>query len=504
MARGASGARSDGSSSSGTGNRGGRSSKCAGSCSCSAPAPAHAGTAAILPAGLGQPRKNDPRAVAASLQAGLESVSGVDGHIGRCYGLAHLRCVPTGTDVARRGPRMETRDARRETRDARRTLAARAAIAAILCAPNAFAGSYLETEAVNLYPPGQGNLANAPCDAQSFRSVMLGQSSVCSPNVVTGHNVAGFAAGGEFYNASVWTTDFVDRDKTGWSYDQDQIYFDKSDNAIAWYTGHGTCGTGDTEGTPYSKPCTSSAQCAAIPAGANCPVAISGPGFCGHWPANPNGKCAYTCMARQLYVGNPSSPSPNGGGRNGFLSYSTPYVKWGESGYSGGWAGAGYNGGVNMVVLHASCAELSNRGQEVRPAFAGMHLLANVLVHKGDAGIVADRGSTFATQYVTNPYSSVAHSWAISMNSISQGYAGYCTDSIAGPFTGTAYGGGFGVNGCGGHVVTAVGATASEATDHLAEDWYGITDDLKDAKGNAYWASEWNCNYDCVRYPFAN
>ena len=157
-----------------------------------------------------------------------------------------------------------------------------------------------------------------------------------------------------------------------------------------------------------------------------------------------------------------------------------------------------------MVVLHASCAELSNRGQEVRPAFAGMHLLANVLVHKGDTYLVPDRGSKFATQYVTNPYSSVASSWTASMNSISQGAQPYCKDSIAGVWTGTSYGGGFGVNGCGGHVVTAVGATAAEANAHLNENWYAITNDALDSLGDSHWASTWQCNYDCITYPFGN
>ena len=209
---------------------------------------------------------------------------------------------------------------------------------------NAHAGTRLFTEAVNLYPAGQGNLPNAPCDALSFRNVMLGTTSVCSPNVVTGHNVAGFSNGGEWYNADVWTTDFMDKDKTGWSQDHDETFFDSFDNAISWYAGHGVCNTGDTEGTAYSQPCTSSAQCTTIPAGANCPIPLTGPGFCGHWPNNPNGKCVYTCMARELYMGNVNSPPPSGGGRNGTVSYSTPYLKWGESANSGGWAGAGTNG----------------------------------------------------------------------------------------------------------------------------------------------------------------
>jgi hypothetical protein len=152
-----------------------------------------------------------------------------------------------------------------------------------------------------------------------------------------------------------------------------------------------------------------------------------------------------------------------------------------------------------MVVLHASFAELSNRTQEILPAFGGIHLLATTFVHTGDVANISDRGTNFAAEASINPAASVAQAWIY--GHASNGSAGQSScKNYAGTVT---YGGGHGTNGCGGQKVTAAGATAAEASAHLAESWSDLMNDTKDGKGNSYWASYWACNYDCNAWPFA-
>lgn len=339
----------------------------------------------------------------------------------------------------------------------------------------ASAGNGITIEAVNNYSACNGpSLANSIADAVGFRNTMIGSI-----------NPAGFVAGNAFTDSNVWTSDFFDPQRTGIA-DDDSTNFDRSVDAVSYFAGHGTCVTGDS-----GQACSTSSQCTSPIAGAQMP------GFCRRLPGDNFGNCSYTRMQRELAVGNCTSGA-GAAARGGRINYSSGLVRWGESSSSGSWGGAGTNGGTNAVLNHSSCAEMSNRGQEIWPAFAGIHFFGNVLVHSGDTANIQDRGTNFALSYVSYPSGSAADDWTSSMSSNAQ-RNNFCTN-----FWGSqVYGGGYGINGCGGHVVTALGATSAEAVGHLNENWYALKDDANDGKGGTFWASRYNCNYDCWTWPFS-
>jgi hypothetical protein len=219
----------------------------------------------------------------------------------------------------------------------------------------------------------------------------------------------------------------------------------------------------------------------------------------GQHPGDNYGTCSYTTPTRALALGN----CTDGGGavRAGRVWYghSAGWVSWGESQWSGSWAGASTNGGTNLIVNHASCAERAQRGQEIWGAFAGLHLLANTLVHTGDTDLVADRGSSFAIEYIIAPNYSVSDAWVYGMNNISERNE-FCQ---ARPPAWTVYGGGFGASGCAGHVITSMGATQAEANTLLNETWWDLLNDSIDAKGRSFWSSKFICNYDCSTWTFS-
>lgn len=328
----------------------------------------------------------------------------------------------------------------------------------------------VNVEAVNTYWGPGSDLPNSVADGQSFRDKILSSSL--------------FSSGKWYTNAYVWATDFYDPQRTGLN-DQDDVYFDSSDSAISYFVGHGVCDTGDT--TQY---CVSAITCTSPPTGSTSQA------FCRRMPGDNFGHCSYTKYTRQLVVGNTT-----GGGvpHGGTINYSSGNVKWGESSYSGGWAGAGTNGGTNMVVLHSSCAEMSARGHEIWPAFGGIHLLATTLVHSGDVGNSATRGVHFATRGIVNPNGSVSQAWNDALNSNTSRNT-WCMN-----WAGTvSHGGGFGFNGCGAQITTSMGATSTEASQHHSETWYTLRYNANDGKGAGWWESHWTCNYDCNTWTFWN
>lgn len=357
----------------------------------------------------------------------------------------------------------------RRQRSALDTAAAVTAVTAAMCwAPGALAGNRITTEAVDDYSAcNGGSLANSLADANGFRSKMLAPGSIFSPGV-------------KWENGDVWRSDFLDPQK--FSGGEDSSNFDRSGDAIAYFAGHGVCGWNGAPNQGLSGQfCTKTAQCSSPPAG------TTGPGVCWRRPGDGFGQCAYRTQ-RALAVGNCSSPSPN----NGIANYSNGTVAFGESATSTGWAGAGTNGGVNLVVLHSSCALLSAREAEVFPAFAGAHMMAFTVVHTGDTANVADRGSSFGARYLANPNGSVATAWADAMNSIN-----HSNDWCRNAANNKAYGGGRGFNGCGSHEMLSLDTTVAGAQGHLNENWSALKNDAADAKGSGAWAIRFTCNWDC-------
>lgn len=314
------------------------------------------------------------------------------------------------------------------------------------------AGSGITIEAVNTYAAGcQPNLPNCISNVDGFRTKMLGVGS-------------GFTAGLRFTEGSVFVSDFTEA--------QDHANFDRNNNAdaIGYFHSHGFCD--DIGGN-----CTTSANCNAPPAGSALP------GICLRNQESPSvsGRCVYN--RRRVSIN----------GVCGVVDY-TNNVRWGESAQSGAFAGAGTNGGVNFVVLDNSCGIRPNLYiEELWSPFAGISTIATIMPSRaGDDTInVNTRGVQFATRYKNNFNSSIAKSWADTINSVSGGSS--C------PFGG----GGHGINGCGAYIAVSADSSAAGADwARDAETWVQVRDDNNDATGNAFYSWTMTCNYDCNAHPF--
>jgi hypothetical protein len=317
---------------------------------------------------------------------------------------------------------------------------------------------------------GYSNLPNSIANGDNFRYMML------EPGVYT--------AGLRYVDSSVWDTDFVDPDvppASGW--DDDDGNFDRSGDAIAYYTGHGYCNASKSP----RQYCTSTSQCTTPGPGQSLP------GSCQTSP-NVNGlngyaECRYYSERYLITCGYHNS-------YGNWDDYSGGRVKFGESSHSGSWAGAGTNGGVNLVVLDISCGAVPNFGQELWPAFAGMHLFNTIMPIDGDTANTADRGATFGALYQANPNQAVATTWMETLNWLAACGSSYCS-------CGALPNGGHGINGCGANLAYAKDTTYSSASWHINyEDWGWLKSDGADADGNAWYAYNYICNYDCDAYPF--
>jgi hypothetical protein len=342
--------------------------------------------------------------------------------------------------------------------------AATAAVA--LAVTPALANTGVTVESVNDYSATYGvhnwDLFNSVANGNGF------QSTITSNHV--------FTTGLNYSDSSVYDTDFVDREKSGVVTDADFLNFDRSTDAISYFTGHGVNQLG-------SGTCNTSADCTAIPAGSN------QVGVCRASPTN-NKYCIYT--SPRLLITSSSSDK-----RGHFVSYGNGQTAFGEGVYGNFW-GAGTNGGTNLVVLdisHGVTAPFWN--QEVAPALAGVHLLATIMPINGDTANVATRGSTFANKYIVNPLGSVATAWMDTLNSLPQNVSGPCATADY------SYGGGHGINGCGCNFIMAVDSTTARTQWHITtETWNQLFNDLNDAAGHHYSSYTAVCNYDSVTYPW--
>jgi hypothetical protein len=175
------------------------------------------------------------------------------------------------------------------------------------------------------------------------------------------------------------------------------------------------------------------------------------------------------------------------------VNYSNSFVKWGESATAGSWAGAGTNGGTNLVVLDISCAVLPwFEYYQLGPAFAGVHFIATIMPVNGDLANVPSRGSTFAARWAANNLGVVSDAWMETMASMSASDGSACGN----------VGGGRGINGCGLYFIMTMDSTNSAASNKMTyESWLGLKNEYNDGEGNSYYYTKAMCNYDCVTFP---
>lgn len=263
---------------------------------------------------------------------------------------------------------------------------------------------------------------------------------------------------------NVWDTDFLDDDLSAGN---DQANFDPPGAAISYFTGHGFCNDGCS-----TQSCQTTGACITPGQGQRLP------GTCRFSPFDQP-RCCYMADRAAATSGTLDANA-------GVVNYTSGSVRWGESTSSGSWAGAGTNGGTNLVVLDISCGVLPPFWyQALRNAAAGVHMIATILVAGGDTANVADRGATFAKMWAANPNGNVAQAWLDTLSSLPSNEGGACGN----------VGGFHGINGCGCNVVVAMDSTPQAAASKMNEDWFDLQSNERDAKGNNWYSARWQCNY---------
>ena len=317
------------------------------------------------------------------------------------------------------------------------------------CGPRSFG---LVVESVNDYSLRNGpNLSNSVANGDGF---------------ISGMTVAGspWALKTRWTDRNVWDTDFLDNEVNRLG--NDTANFDPPGGAISYFTGHGFCNDGCS-----TQSCTTTSACTTPVAGARMP------GTCRFSPLD-SPRCCYMADRSAATSGNADAFA-------GRVNYTSGPVRWGESPSSGAWAGAGTNGGTNLVVLDISCGILPPFWYlALRNAAAGAHMFATLLIAGGDTANVSDRGATFAKMWAANPNGSVAQAWLDTMSSLPSTDGGACGNQ-----------GGHGINGCGCNIVIAMDSTPQGAASKIGEDWIDLRDDTRDATGNNWYSARWQCNY---------
>jgi hypothetical protein len=312
--------------------------------------------------------------------------------------------------------------------------------------------------------PRSYGLAVESVDA--YRVAPLSNSVANGDGFIRGMTTAGspWELKTKWTNGNVWDRDLVDGDVT-W-FGNDHLYFDQPGIAISYFTGHGITAHGCS-----GIACSTTNACTTPVAGARLP------GTCRFSPFD-NPQCCYLVDRAAVTSGNFDA---NGG----IVNYTGGQVRWGESATSGAWAGAGTNGGTNLVVLDISHGILPTFWyQTLRNASAGVHMIATLMTGGGDTANVADRGSTFARMWAANPNGNVAQAWLDTMSTLPKEEGMACGNE-----------GGHGFNGCGCHIVVAMDNTAQSAASKMSEDWIDLRSDNRDARGNDWYSARWQCNY---------
>ena len=282
-----------------------------------------------------------------------------------------------------------------------------------------------------------------------------------------------FLLGQTWYDNYVWKSDFVDPDRV--SGGADSSFFDKPGTAISYFAGHGALPAGNVW-----QYCYSAAGCSAY----SPPSGATDPRFCRTHPGQGFGLCTYHSYDRRIVTAQDTGCQ--------LADYSNGSTKWGESQQSGAWAGAGTNGGANVVVLSKSFGHNSQRTREVWPAFAGIHMLLTPLNHTGDVLDRSERGYWFAYFHFLYPYKSVVQAWIESGGMIPVNYPSECCG------VGSAWEScGWGYNFCGGHIAAMLDDAANSSLVHYYENWDDIRNDAWDGRGASHWRNFYLCNWRC-------
>ncbi|PHV12969.1 hypothetical protein [Chitinimonas sp. BJB300] len=329
--------------------------------------------------------------------------------------------------------------------------------AALFCIgllPAQAAETGITIEAVDAYSCGA--LSNDIPNVDNFRTRML--------------SIGGYTAGLRYVNGLVYPTDFTDPQVL--SGGADTFNFDRTGDAIAYFSGHGTCD--DQTNTA----CTTNA---------GCPTVAGLQKQCLRFTDSPlTGRCVYS-RPRNIVVDKTGSSCQ-------LVNYSTGGVRWGEDPTAGTWAGAGTNGGINLAIIDNSCGITPGMYiPQLLKTFAGVSSIALIMPTRvgSDTADVANRGRAFADRYVANVNSAVGPSWTSAINSVTGGSS-------------CAFGGGsHGVVGCGAHIYVSLEVNQARAEwANRTESWVQLRNEANDGIGSGWMSWLYTCNYDCNNHPF--
>lgn len=288
----------------------------------------------------------------------------------------------------------------------------------------------------------------------------------------------GYTSSVHWMDNSVWDTDFYDPDLTGNNNDHDTSNFDKSGTAISLAIGHGSCDDITT------VTCTSDTNCVFAAAGGHCApggLSLGDDRVC----IAPKTRYFITSSTSSWH-GNRVYYGKNYGGTN------TKSFAFGEDASSGGYNGAGTNGGANEVMIVNSCGfRHPFYPDETSYFYGGVHgvmflmptgawyHVANHTLHFTDAAQWGARGSTIANAILANLNGAVEDVWR-SPTVVSNSYTS----------DGYLYGASW---------MIAHSTTYNDALWHKQyESWNNAKQEAYDPTGNAYWAGGYTCTYDCV------
>jgi hypothetical protein len=276
----------------------------------------------------------------------------------------------------------------------------------------------------------------------------------------------------------VYDTDFIDPDIQSGDAGDDTFNFDQNTIGTAYVCLHGTCNDMPGDTCRFASDCQSGGVCIA-----DAP------------PNNTAGHCAYYQDRYMI-----TTADAYGNNYGGWINYSAGLVKWGETTASGGWAGAGTNGGLNFALLSNSCGIRPGFDHQQDTAiFAGVPVLGIIMptTYGSDDVDAPTRGTALSNAFVTNSSGSIAHAWTSSLAGIPFDDGGPCGD---GDYT---YGGGHGIGGCGAQLSQSMDVNQSASDwDLNTMSWTQIPYQSLGSAGTEAQSNTWTCNYDCTTYPF--
>lgn len=286
-----------------------------------------------------------------------------------------------------------------------------------------------------------------------------------------------------FKDNYVYDTDFHDPDLTGYSADNDTLYFDKAGAAVSYACGHGNCDDAVNWNCTSNNNCGRYSYCPGFP-----PVDPGESKVCiGEKQRRLTTASTVSWHGNHVFYGRTCAPT---------CGQSVKSFAIGEDPASGAFGGAGTNGGANVSLIVNSCGIRSAfLNLTTYNFFAGVHSVMMLMptaawrdtggtIRYSDALLWAGRGADIAQRILTNPSSAVKDAW------LNATHASYSYVDLGG-----------GTKRWGANVIVARGATQADADWRAAtESWSDAKHEVNDPTGRTYYRMYAYCSYDCATW----